>query len=75
MKFDLDIAIDQQTRACDRTFEGVPGDSHAHLWSKLCPIMPNHLNMLKTKILGALLLASQSSLKFVYEFSSRFDKK
>ena len=36
VKFDLEIAIDQQTRACDRTFEGVPDshrcprDSHAH---------------------------------------------
>ena len=24
VKFDLEIAIDQHTRACDRTFEGVP---------------------------------------------------
>ena len=64
VKFDLEIAIDQQTRACDRNFEGFsvpdsgcPRDSHAHFWSKLCPIMPKHLNMLITKILGALLVA------------------
>ena len=28
-----------------------------HFWSKLCPIMLNHLNMLITKILGGLLVA------------------
>ena len=34
-------------------------DSHAHFWSEICPIMPNHLrlNMLKTQILGALLVS------------------
>ena len=63
MKFDLEIAIDQHTRACDRTFEGVPDsgcprDSHAHFWSEICTNMPNHLKMLKTQILGALLVAS-----------------
>ena len=65
MKFDLEIAIDQQTRAGDRTFKRLrtpgahrwPRDSHAHFWSKLCPIMPNHLNILITKILGGLLVA------------------
>ena len=62
MKLDLEIAIDQQTRACDQTFEGVPESgcprvSHAHFWHKLCQIMPNHLNMLITNILGALLVA------------------
>ena len=48
MKFDLEIAIDQQTRACDRTFERVTDSA----------ILPKHLNMLITKILGALLVAS-----------------
>ena len=39
VKFDFEIAVDQQTRAHDQTFEGVPGghrcprDSHAHIWS------------------------------------------
>ena len=32
VKFDLEIAIDQQTRACDRTFEGVPDSG--------CPTVP-----------------------------------
>ena len=35
-----------------------PRDSHAHFWFEICPIMPNHLNMLKTQLLGALLEAS-----------------
>ena len=30
MKLDFEIAVDQQTRACDRTFEGVP-DSRCQL--------------------------------------------
>ena len=57
VKFDLEIAIDQQTRACDQTFEGVPDSGCPPVpagqprpfWSKLCPIMPNHLKMLITK--------------------------
>ena len=32
VKFDLEIVIDQQTRACDRTFEGVPDSG--------CPPLP-----------------------------------
>ena len=43
VKFDFEIAIDQQT---DQTFEGFrspdsgcPRDSHAHICSKLCPII------------------------------------
>ena len=32
VKFDLEIAIDQQTRACDRTFERVPDSG--------CPPVP-----------------------------------
>ena len=32
VKFDLEIAIDQHTRACDRTFEGVPDSG--------CPPVP-----------------------------------
>ena len=58
MKFDLEIAIDQQTRACDQTFEGVPYSGCPLVPAGqprpfLVPIMPNHLNMLITKILGA----------------------
>ena len=63
VKFDLEIAIDQQTRACDRTSEGVPDFGCPPLLAGqprpfLVQIMPNHLNMLITKILGALLVAS-----------------
>ena len=63
MKFDLEIAIEQQTRACDRTFEGVPDSGCPPVPAGqprpfLVPIMPKHFNMLITKILGALLVAS-----------------
>ena len=63
VKLDFVIAVDQQTRARDRTFEGVPDygcprDSHAHIWSICGLIMPNDLNMLKTMIWGALLVAT-----------------
>ena len=62
MKFDLEIAIDQQTKACDRTFEGVPDSGCPPVpagqpRSFLVQIMPNHLIMLITKILDALLVA------------------
>ena len=37
VKLDFEIAVDQQSRARDQTFEGVPDsgcprDSHAHIW-------------------------------------------
>ena len=62
VKLDFEIAVDQQTRACDRTFvgfpdSGYPRDSHAHIWSMCGPILPNDLNMLKIMIWGALLVA------------------
>ena len=65
MTFDFEISVDQHTRARDRTFEGVldsgfhrcPRDSHAHIWSINGPILSNHLNMLKTMLSGALLVA------------------
>ena len=52
-------------KAHDQTFEWVPNtgcppvlaDSHAHIWSIFGPILPNHLNMLKTMLWGALLEA------------------
>ena len=82
VKFDLEIAIDQPTRACDRTFKGVsdsgcslvPAGQSRPFLSKLCPIMPNHLNMLITKIFRCF-TCSWWSLELVYEFSSRLDKK
>ena len=63
VKLDFEIAVVQQTRDRDRTFEGVPDfgcpqDSHAHIWSICGPILPNHLNLLKTMLWGALLVAT-----------------
>ena len=56
----VEIAVDQQTKAHNRTFEvvpdsGCPWDSHALIWSIFGSILPNHLNMLKTVLWGALL--------------------
>ena len=77
MKLDFEIAVDQQTRARDRTFEGVldsgcPQDSHVHIWSILGPILPNHLNMYKTMLWSALLVAT--SLLNTYKVLSKLDK-
>ena len=64
MVLDFEIAVVQQTKAHDQTFEGVPGahrcprDSHAHIWSIGGPILLNHLNMLKIMLWGALLVAT-----------------
>ena len=63
VKLDFEIAVDQQTKAHDQTFEGVPDsgcprDSHALIWPISGSILPNHLNMLKTVLWGALLVAS-----------------
>ena len=66
VKLDFEIAVDQQTRARDQTFEVVPDsgclpgkrDSHVHIWSICGPILPNDLNMLTTMIWGALLVAT-----------------
>ena len=67
MKLDFEIAVDQQTKAHDQTFEGVldsgcPRDSHALIWSIFGSILPNQLNMLKTVLWGALLVAPQKKL-------------
>ena len=51
VKLDFEIAVDQQTKAHDCTFEGFqtpgahwcPRDSHALIWSIFGSIMPNHL--------------------------------
>ena len=64
MKLDFEIAVDQKTKAHDQTFGGTPGahrcprDSHALIWSIFGSILPNHLNMLKTVLWGALLVAT-----------------
>ena len=56
MKLVFEIAVDRQTRTRDQIFEGVP-NPNAHIGSIFGPIMPNHLNMPKTEIMGALLVA------------------
>ena len=48
VKPDLEMAVDQKTRARDQTFEEVPDcwcprDSRAHIWSIFGSILPNHL--------------------------------
>ena len=66
MELDFAIAVDQQTRARKRTFEGVPDpgahrclrDSHAHGLSFFGPILPNNLNMLNTMLWGGLFVAN-----------------
>ena len=54
VKFDFEIAIDQQTRACEQTVEGVldsgsrpvPGGHPLDPLQYSVQIMPNHLNIL-----------------------------
>ena len=70
VKLDFEIAVEHQTRERDRTLGGggggfrTPGahrclwDSHAHIWSTIGLILSNHLNMLKTMLWGALLVAT-----------------
>ena len=57
MKLDFEIAVDQQTRAHDQTFEGVPGarGTATPIFGKF---LPNHLNMLTTMLWGALFVAT-----------------
>ena len=64
--FQKTIHYDQQNRVRGQTFEGsrtisdhwCPLGSHAHICSKFSPIIPNQLNMPKTKVMGALLVAN-----------------
>ena len=77
---DFKIAVDQQTKAHDQTFEGVPDSGcppvpagqprpyFVNFWLNL----PNHLNMLKTVLWGALLVAT-SPLN-TYKVLSKSDK-
>ena len=58
-KLDFEIAVDQQTKARDRIFEGVPDsvcprDSHAHITirSIFGQILPNHLITCSKQCLG-----------------------
>ena len=54
VKIDLEIAIDQQTRACDRTFEGVPDSGCSPVPAGqprrfLVQIIPNYAKRLDKK--------------------------
>ena len=81
VKIDFKIAVEQQTRARDRTFEGFPDsgchrclrDSHTHIWSIFGLVLPKHLNMLKTMLWGALLVAT-SLLNTCIKVLSKLDK-
>ena len=55
VKLDFEIAVDQQTRAHDQTFEGVPDSGCPPIFGQF---LPNHLNMLTTVLWGALLVAT-----------------
>ena len=66
MKLGFDIAVDQQTRTSDRTFEGVPdpnrqtvpeGQPRPYL-VQIRPNLAKYPEHAKTQILGALLVAS-----------------
>ena len=63
-KLDLEIAVYQQIRANNQTFEGVPDhERHAHIltqtWGWLCPFLAqNNPNMATTKFLFALFVAT-----------------
>ena len=76
MKFDFEIAVDEQTKAHDETFEGVPdsgcppvpaGQPRPYLVKLFRSILPNHLNMLKTVLWGAQLVGT-SLLKTYTKF-------
>ena len=78
MKLYYEIAVDKQTSARDRIFEGVsdsgcPRDSHANIWSIFGPILPNHFNMLKTMNWGDQLVAIHL-LNTLILVSSNLDK-
>ena len=69
MKLDFEVAVDQQIKAHDQTFEGVPdsgcpsvpaGQPRPYLVN-FRSFLPNHLNMLKTMLWGALLVPEGGS--------------
>ena len=78
VKLDFEIAVDQQTRTSERTFEGVPDPNRQTVPAGqprpyLVQIRPNlakypeHRNMPKTQVYGALRVASgllNSYMKF-----------
>ena len=62
MKLDFEIAVDQQNKAHDQTFEVVPDSGcppvPAGQPNPYLVILPNHLNMIKTERWGDLLVAT-----------------
>ena len=63
VKLDFEIAVDQQTRAHDQTFEGVPDSGCPPVPAGqprpyLVNFSPNHRNMLTAMLWGALLVAT-----------------
>ena len=77
LKLVFEIAVAQQTRTRDQTFElSQTPTAHRCPWSNFGSIMPNHLNMFKSIFLLALLVScSQQSPELVYKISSRLNKK
>ena len=81
MKLDFEIAVDQQTRTRDRTFEGIRTlgvCTGAHgtatpIFGKFWPNFPYHLNMIKTMLWGALLVAT-NLLNTCLKVLSKLDK-
>ena len=70
------IAVDQQTMARDFTFEEISRNSRAHIWSIFGSIFTNHLDMLKTMLWGALLVATSllNTIKKFLKNQSKLDK-
>ena len=65
VKLVFEIAVDQQKRTSDLTFEVVPDPNrslvpvvnHNHIWFIFGPLMKNHRNMPETHILDAVLVS------------------
>ena len=82
VKLDFEIAVDQQTKTSDQTFEGVPdpnrqtvpaGQPRPYL-VQIRPNLAKYPDMPRTHILCALLVAS-GHLNSYMKISSRLDKK
>ena len=66
VKLDFEMAVDQQTKAHDQTSKGVPDSGYPPVPAgqprpylvNFGSILPNHLNVLKTVLWGALLVAT-----------------
>ena len=79
VKLDFEIAVDQQNKAHDQTFEvvpdsGCPRDSQVLIWSIFGSILPNHLNMIKTVRWGDILVLVGTNLLNTFKVLSKSDK-